>query len=284
MVNGKKIIRICAISTKRIFTNSRFYLAVLWAMIVFSFNIFGIRVFCVLTQARVAPWIFPLLTKESGNQMFLILGALLLFCDAPFLSPNSQWQILRAGRKGWFWGNILYIFFTALCYTLLLAVLPILICIPYVGWSEEWGKVLGTLAQTTAAARLQLKPFDYRILLYHSPQGAMLLTILSVWLNVVLIGMVNYTLNLWVRKGIGTAVSVMLGLSPLLITRLLDMTLGYYLSPPLWMSLAYYKWGEYGIGVPVGYAYGVLIGLILFCIAVSWIGVKKKDLIFQEEV
>ena len=50
------------------------------------------------------------------------------------------------------------------------------------------------------------------------------------------------------------------------------------------MSLAYYKWGEYGIGVSVGYAYGVLIGLILFCIAVSWIGVKKKDLIFQEEV
>ncbi len=278
------MIRICAISTKRIFTNSRFYLAVLWVMVVFSFNIFGIRDFCVVTQARVAPWIFPLLTQESGDQMFLILGALLLFCDAPFLSPNSQWQILRAGRRGWFWGNILYILFTAFCYTLLLAVLPILICIPYVGWSEEWGKVLGTLAQTTAAARFHLKPFDYRILLYHSPQEAMLLTILSVWLNVVLIGMVNYTLNLWVRKGIGTAVSVILGLSPLLITRLLNMTLGYYLSPPLWMSLAYYKWVEYGIGVPVGYAYGVLIGLILFCIAVSWTGVKKKDLVFQEEV
>lgn len=278
------MIRICAISTKRIFTNSRFYLAVLWVMVVFSFNVFGIRDFCVVTQARVAPWIFPLLTQESGDQMFLILGALLLFCDAPFLSPNSQWQILRAGRRGWFWGNILYILFTAFCYTLLLAVLPILICIPYVGWSEEWGKVLGTLAQTTAAARFHLKPFDYRILLYHSPQEAMLLTILSVWLNVVLIGMVNYTLNLWVRKGIGTAVSVILGLSPLLITRLLNMTLGYYLSPPLWMSFAYYKWGEYGIGVPVGYAYGVLIGLILFCIAVSWTGVKKKDLVFQEEV
>ena len=278
------MIRICAISTKRIFTNSRFYLAVLWVMVVFSFNIFGIRDFCVVTQARVAPWIFPLLTQESGDQMFLILGALLLFCDAPFLSPNSQWQILRAGRRGWFWGNILYILFTAFCYTLLLAVLPILICIPYVGWSEEWGKVLGTLAQTTAAARFHLKPFDYRILLYHSPQEAMLLTILSVWLNVVLIGMVNYTLNLWVRKGIGTAVSVILGLSPLLITRLLNMTLGYYLSPPLWMSLAYYKWVEYGIVVPVGYAYGVLIGLILFCIAVSWTGVKKKDLVFQEEV
>ena len=42
----------------------------------------------------------------SGSQLFIILGALLLFCDAPFLNQNSSWQILRAGRKNWFWGNM----------------------------------------------------------------------------------------------------------------------------------------------------------------------------------
>lgn len=280
----QRMLRVCAISTRKIFTNARFYLAVLWGMIVFCVTIPGIRDFCVFTQAKVSPWIFPLLTKEAGNQMFVILGALLLFCDAPFLTPDSQWQMIRAGRKEWFWGNILYIFVTALCYTILLAVLPVVFCMPYVEWTKEWGKVLGTLAQTTAAARFQIQTFDYRILLQHSPQRAMALTMLSVWLNVVLVGVLNDMLNLWVKKGSGTACSVMLGLSPLLITRLLNRNAGYYLSPPLWMNLSYYKWEKYGIGVPAGYAYGVLAGLIVFCIVVSWIGIKRKDLVFQEEV
>ncbi len=35
------------------------------------------------------------MTRYNGDQIIIVLGALLLFCDAPFLEPNSGWQILR---------------------------------------------------------------------------------------------------------------------------------------------------------------------------------------------
>lgn len=69
----------------------------------------GIRGFCEQTGVDVTFWMLPFMTRYNGDQIIIVLGALLLFCDAPFLEPNSGWQILRAGRKSWFWGNMLYI-------------------------------------------------------------------------------------------------------------------------------------------------------------------------------
>ena len=103
---------------------------------------------------------------------------------------------------------------------------------------------------------------NYTIMAHYTPAAAMLLTLAAVWLNTVLIGMINFTLNLLVKKGIGAAVSVAVGLSPLLIVRLARFDLGYYFAPPLWMDLSNYRWQGYGYGPSFAYVYGVLLGCI----------------------
>lgn len=173
-----------------------------------------------------------------------------------------------------------YIWLLSLVYAAILSLLPVLLMIPHLEWTAEWGKVLGTLAQTNALG-IRL---NYTIMAHYTPAAAMLLTLAAVWLNTVLIGMINFTLNLLVKKGIGAAVSVAAGLSPLLIVRLARFDLGYYFAPPLWMDLSNYRWQGYGYGPSFAYVYGVLLGCIGVCTILSLAGIRRKDLNFTEEV
>ena len=278
----RKTVHTCGGSLRRILREPRFYVALLWFVFLIINLIVSIRDLSALSGVKSSPWVFPLVTRSSGNQMFIIIGALLIFCDAPFLHSGSEWQILRAGRKSWFWGNMLYIWVTAFIYALGLAILPMLLLIPRVELMGGWGKVLGSFAQGSVFGGESL---SYELMVQYPPVKAMLLTLLPVWLNAVLIGMVNYVFNLLTKRGFGALVSVVLGLSPMMLSGIrVTSSIAYYLSPPLWMNLDYYKTGGYGAGVTFAYAYGVLLSLIALCTAVSYIGVKKKDLIVMEEI
>ena len=94
-------LRVCQIRLRKTFTTPRFYVALLWIAILFHVMTVGIRGFCEQTGVDVTFWMLPFMTRYNGDQIIIVLGALLLFCDAPFLEPNSGWQILRAGRKSW---------------------------------------------------------------------------------------------------------------------------------------------------------------------------------------
>ena len=138
--------------------------------------------------------------------------------------------------------------------------------------------VLGALAQSSAAAQMGINPPDYNLMARFMPVQAMALTILAVWLNSVLVGMINYACNLCLRKGIGPLISIAMGLSPYLIIRLADFWVGYYLAPPAWMNITMYSWDGYGTYPTPAYIYAVLLGLIFVCMAVSYIGIRRKDI------
>ena len=82
-------LRVCQIRLRKTFTTPRFYVALLWIAILFHVMTVGIRGFCEQTGVDVTFWMLPFMTRYNGDQIIIVLGALLLFCDAPFLEPNS---------------------------------------------------------------------------------------------------------------------------------------------------------------------------------------------------
>ncbi len=278
-----RIFRIALVQFRKIFRTFRFLLAILWVAALFWSYMNGVRALCIMTRLDVSFWIFPLITESSGNQLFIILGALLLFCDAPYLTRFSAFQLIRAGRRNWFVGTVLYIMGLSLLYTAAIAVLPVLLMIPHVGWTEGWGIVLRSLSEPLVAAQFSLRTLNGSIISHYSPLEATLLTCAAVWLNTVIVGLINYTFNLMLAKGAGAVGSLILGLSPLLIIRLANYWMGYYFSPPLWMSLAYYEWNGYGYGVSFVYAYSVMVILIIILTIVSYWGIQSKEMNFVQE-
>lgn len=279
-----KSLRICGIHLRKMLGNPRFYIAFLWFVFLIYFYVSKVKAFSIETGIKVSPWLFPLLLNQAGNQLFVIIGALLLFCDAPFINETTTWQMMRAGKRSWFWGSMLYISVLSLIYSVGLSVIPNLMLFPRVTWMEDWGQILGALAQSSAASQLGIINLDYGLMVRFMPWQAMCLKILAVWLNTVLIGELCYVFNVWLRWGSGPLAGMMMGLTPYLILRLPNFRVGYYLAPPAWMNLSMYSWNGYGTFPSPAYIYTTFAVLILGCVIFSYIGIKKKDVIPTDDL
>ena len=283
MDNIRKIHHVCRIRLRKTFITPRFYVALLWVLLEFQGTTSGIRMFCKTSEIDVTFWILPFLTHRCFAQVMISLGALLLFCDAPFLEPDSSFQILRAGRKNWFWGNVLYLWILSLIYTVCIAVLPVLLMFPYIGWENGWGKVLGLLT-TDAAYSADMEALNGLIISRFSVLQAMALTMLVIWILTVMIGMAVYAGNFLVRREFGVVIGCGIALTALLLSKFSNITIGYYCAPPLWMNIASYKWQGYGNGPSMAYVYSVFAAVIGACTILSYLGIRKKDLNFVEEI
>ncbi|MCD2492183.1 hypothetical protein LQE92_06015 [Lacrimispora sp. NSJ-141] len=280
----KKVLHVCQGSLKRTVFKPRLYIAFLWfGFLIFDF-IEKIKVFSARVNVPVSPWIFPFITTELSGQIFITLGAILIFCDAPFLSEGVYSQIIRCGRKNWFWGNMLYIWMQSLFYAVGLFLFSVILLMPKVEFMTGWGKVLGTLAQTNAASSVSLNQLEYSIISNFSPLQAVGLTLLAVWLNSVFIGVLSYVMNLLVKNGSGAVMGAIIALSPLLLTKLVQYEVSFYLAPPAWMNLAMYNWSGYGSYPSPRYMYTCLAFLIGVCTAVSYVGIRRKDLYIVKEL
>ena len=106
-----------------------------------------VKLFCDSVGYRVTPWLYTFLLQDSRYYgLMLLLGLVLLFCDAPFLDASQTLAISRCGRKNWCRGQLLYIFLATGVYLLAGFLILCLMLVPYLTMQPDWGKVLTTLA------------------------------------------------------------------------------------------------------------------------------------------
>jgi len=185
----------------------------------------------------VSPWMFPFLFTQKFIKLLFFFPLLLLFSDAPFIDENQPYIIARSGRIPWSIGQIGYIFIASAVYFIFLLLLSIGLNLFNIQFTMEWGKVLGTLANTNAADVVNLKTFiPSDVLHYFSPIQALWFSLLLSWLTGVFLGLIIYVINSFSNTrvfGILTA-SFLLVLDAAVTNR-------YYLyrfSPVSWSNLA----------------------------------------------
>lgn len=164
-----------------------------------------IALFSKAVNIDVAPWAFPHLTNDFICQLVFMSGAVFLFCTAPFQGENYAYILHRAGRTSWQAGNILYIVVMSLLYVGFIVIMSMVSLLPHIYFTDEWGKIWGTLAQTDAMTqyRIPFMVYSYIIGVY-SPAKAtgisfFLETACTIW-----IGLVVYLFNSVSHKPVGT--------------------------------------------------------------------------------
>lgn len=272
----KKQYRIAVSGMLRLFQNYRLWVTVAWIVMLDYQTCHGIRMFALSQNLGVTPWLLPFLSCDAQKQLFIVLGATLIFGNAPFVDVNEQWKIVRAGRKNWFFGNIWYIIAASFVYTFCIAVIPIVMLIPEVGFSFGWGKVLGTLAQTNAGEVYGCQQLNYTIIIDYEPIRAMIAAFVNVWVVTILIALINYTFNLWTKRGTGAIVSSIAALSPMIITKLIHGYIGYYIAFPYWMNIGAYTTNYQFPSIWYRCGFYLILGIVLLLL--SYLGVMKKDI------
>ena len=201
MINFKNSFH-CVLHTFRAWKfNPQIISAFIVQIILLQIILSPISKFSSSVQEPVAPWIFPFLSSDYYVILIIMFGALLLFCNAPFIGPQTRFMLVRCGKTPWICGQVLYVLLASLVYVSLIHIISILLLLPDMQWTNTWGKIYYTLAASNAGQVYNVPlSFSYNIILAYSPIAATAISMCLTWLVCSFIGVLILALNLFKRK------------------------------------------------------------------------------------
>lgn len=272
----RKISHIALHNFKKWITNPRMYIVFLLMLGYITMMLNCVNDFCHSSGYRITPWVFPFLMAQPYSLLMLLLGIILLFCDAPFIDSEQPYILLRSGRNVWTAGQMLYIAVTSALYFLVAMLLSVIILLDNLSIENGWGRVINTFSQNGASRYGVVFAFDYSITSALSPLQAMALEFLLCWLTGVLLGVIMFVFNLAISRSAGVIVAAVISVFPLFV-RKSDYGL-YYFSPASWTSLSVINLSGSTSFPSLQY---VLIGYILLItifVALAFILMRHKNI------
>jgi|SRR5690625_296202 len=273
------------INFKKWIVNPRIYTLVALIIAFLAYHTTGLTQFAGENGMKLTPWIFPHLMTPPVMQVFACF-TILLFSDAPFTDRHMPFMVVRSGRQNWILGQLAYIVLASLIYTLFIFIVSVLVLIPHVSFSFDWGVVINSLGANSRLAPEATVFFDERLISIFSPVVATLISLVLFWMVSTFIGVLIFCFNIVIGHMSGlvaTGFLIFMSFFSIIHGRLVLGDWISYVSPISWMSMSFYNWGhaEPFQSPSMMYALFFLIGTILL---MGFISVKvfcKKDLSIQ---
>lgn len=278
-------LRICMQNIRKWGSNPRVKMCLVLAVLFVYTYTSGLRMLAGNLNIDMNPWIFPFLFTHQYKKVTFMLPLLFIFCDAPFIDGNQTYVILRANRKSWSIGQLLYIMMGSFLYALLLLVSTFVCNIGYIKWGTTWGTVLGTAGPGGGLSAMKQSMSTVYvsniIVRYYTPLQAMFFAFLLMWMSFILIGLVVYVMNVLTRTQMtGTLIAGFFILMTVVADIRNQLTI---LSPISWNSLNKIDVANTTSFPSIEFVLLVYIIIIsvLVCMAV-FLG-KRQEIIVKEE-
>ncbi len=222
--------------------------------------------------------IVPHILSDNFFAVFYGLIVCYLLSEIPYFNQDELFYITRMGRKKWFLSKALSILILMFLFTLTTFLICLVVFFPHISFSSEWGKVIKTMVYGNVSYDLICKPSP-AILSKFEPAGAIVVSLVMLWIVSTMIGYVMFTLSIFfgrVVSIVAALVSVLLALSEdLFITvRILP-----YISVCLWYRLS--KYGAsiaYHMYYPHMWVYVTMtLGISILCVVLSAIKIKHTE-------
>lgn len=229
----------------------------IWVLAVFlacflAYNSSGLVQLASAMNSGVTPWVFPGLFLTPVMVSVFGCFTMLLFCDAPFLDRHTPFVEIRTGRKAWILGQLLYIILASLVYTVYVFLVSVLVLVPHLELSGDWGVLLRSLAADSSLASqkgIALTVFADPVIVgqFSGPQ-ATLIACAFFWLVAVLVGVLIFAFNIMVGKMSGlVAAGAVIALSYYSVylaqASFHNGWIFHYVSPLNWCSISNLNWG-----------------------------------------
>ena len=230
-------------------------------------------------QVKNTPWFFPFFISNIHMGFYILLGYLLLFCDAPFIDRHQPYIIIRIGKRKWLLGQLLYIVSMSLFFVLVIHLCMILVLLPTLSFSADWGTVIYTLAKTSVQGFLPMFHISSSVVSQYTVWQAELISIVIVWLEGITVGSLMVLLNFKFHKVAGImAGSIYAGLYFMIKVFATNIPILWKIVPCLWMD--FNNMASQRVGMHPGILYSV-VGLLLI-IGVIWtcliVGMRKQPI------
>lgn len=274
MVRIQYIINCTRIYLKKGLANRKtFGVAVLIAAF-YSYHLSSLSALSAELGLKVSPWVFPHMFSPAClllNGLFMTV----LFSDLPCVDKQLQFILIRTDRLIWGLGQIGYTVVVALLYTIYSFFISVIVLIPNVQITSDWGNVLKTLSINKGIAEQYSITIDFKvseiILQRFNAVDGTLIALGFFLMTTIFAGFLILCLNKTVRRGSGIVFSGLLSCLCFFGYYGGQFVFGSwisYISPYLWATNYYLNWGFPGVTFPSP-IYALLVsscGSILMCL------------------
>lgn len=222
--------------------------------------------------------ILPHVQNDFYFNKIMLLGGMIFFADIPFMSGEELYVVLKIGKEKWSQINCCYIVLSGVLLSTLLTVLSLLTILPAISLKNEWGTLYQTFAFSGTAGCVLI---NASAMSYYSPYALMLNIFLIDALTFAFMGMLLYTLSLFVSK-IWSYVIVVVLIFLQSVFGKMGLVLDNFL-PFSWISVSHWRFGYDRHRPDLIYIYTAFCMLLFLLAVISEWKIKRMDWVSKEE-
>lgn len=222
--------------------------------------------------------ILPHVQNDFYFNKIMLLGGMIFFADIPFMSGEELYVVLKIGKEKWSQINCCYIVLSGVLLSTLLTVLSLLTILPAISLKNEWGTLYQTFAFSGTAGCMII---NASAMSYYSPYALMLNIFLIDALTFAFMGMLLYTLSLFVSK-IWSYVIVVVLIFLQSVFGKMGLVLDNFL-PFSWISASHWRFGYDRHRPDLIYIYTAFCMLLFLLAVISEWKIKRMDWVSKEE-
>lgn len=223
--------------------------------------------------------LLPFLQNNFFFNKIILLSVLCFFSEVPFMSRQELYVVVRLGKKKWGCKNIGYIMANSLILSALLVLSSIVLIIPTIRLSGQWGSLIRTISVSGMVEGILLEVNADTISSFQ-PYELLLHQFLINSIAFCFLGMLLYTLSLFMKRIWAYICVVSLIFLPSVAGKLAIEMDNY--SPCSWVQSAHWRYGFDNSKPDLVYIYVAFTMLIAILIYISQIKLEKSDWIYQE--
>ena len=265
------------------FCSSRLLLFILFQITIIHFYSGNIVRFAKAVHYPVSMWTFPFLFQNVYMQFIYGISVVYFFSTVPFFQQSQMYVILRQGRTEWMICKCVRILLSAFALVITEFLCSIIVLLPDIEWTKDWGKVLYSLSMTSAVDDYNIKiPIPYEMIHNHSAAEAVLLLILILFGVTSMMGFLMFAVSMLVSRTAaviaGTAIAICSIIAANIHYQLKEIT---FFSPFSWLDILLLD-GTKGYIHP--YLWQIVIMIVIIgCTWMLYKKVKHIDFLWTKE-
>lgn len=267
------------------FYSSRLLLFILFQVTIIHFYSRNIIRFVEAANYPVSMWTLPFLFQNVYMQFIYGISVVYFFSTVPFFQQSQMYAILRQGRTEWMICKCFRIILSSVALVITELLCSIIVLVPDIELTQDWGKVLYSLSMTTAVDEYRIKiPIPYEMINNYSAIEAMLLLIFLLFEVTLMMGFVMFTVSIILSRIAavitGTVIAIFSVIVANIYYQLKEIT---FFSPFSWLDILLLDGTRGRIHPYLWQIVSIVLVVIISCTFVLYKKVKNIDFVWTKE-
>lgn len=153
---------------------------------------------------------FIILCSDCGQVCWVLLGYLVLMCNAPFINARSMQTLVRTTRTRWSDGMLIYVLLQSLLYYLFLLMVTVILAAPSGFAGNVWSRLLYSLSQYGSGVEKEVGLYvpDVSLLETWTVQQAAIHSFLLLYLYSLVLALLLFVGNLALHWIAGSVITI----------------------------------------------------------------------------